>query len=103
MGGRDASQPLPTERKTTMNKTTKKTRNPKKIRRSEKRQLSRPLAVEAMLRLYSAAIQADAPLMAEKILNIRGEITLAEAEALVALVNVEAAANGSMNRVVVAR
>ena len=86
-----------------MNKTNKTTRNPKKIRRSEKRQLNRPLAVEAMLRLYSAAIQAGAPLMAEKILNIRGEITLAEAEALVALVNVEAAANGSMNRVVVAR
>lgn len=86
-----------------MNKPNKITRNPKKIRRAAQRRLDRPLAVEAMLRLYSAAIQANAPLMAEKILNIRGEITLAEAEALVALVNVEAAANGSMNRVVVAR
>ena len=83
-----------------MNKTNKITRNPKKIRRAEQRRQDRPLAVEAMLRLYSAAIRAGAPLMAEKILNIRGEITLAEAEALVALVNVEAASNGSMNRVV---
>lgn len=77
-----------------------KTKNPKKIRRVEKNRLNQPLTIDTMLRLYLAAIQAGAPVMAQKILNMRGEITLTDVEALVAFVNVEAEANGSMNHVV---
>ena len=82
-------------------KTNRKTKNPKKTRRVEKKRLNQALTIDTVLRLYGAAIQAGAPVMAQKILNMRGEITVAEAEALVSLVNVEAEANGSMTRVVV--
>lgn len=84
-----------------MNKPKNKTRNPKKLRREAKSRRSRELTLDQATQLFNAAVRAGAPVMAEKILNIRGGITVAEAEALVALVNVEAEANHSMTRVVV--
>lgn len=81
-------------------KNKKTTRNPKKLRRAAKARLNRQLEPAEVQRLYNAAIQADAPVMAEKILNIRGGITVAEAKALVRLVNTEADVNHSMTRVI---
>ena len=77
-----------------------KTKNPKKLRRAAKARLNRKLTDDQAQRLYNAAIQAGAPVMAEKILNIRGGITVAEAKALVALVNIEADVNHSLTHVV---
>ena len=81
----------------------KTTRNPKKLRRAEQRRLNRQLTAGEIMQVFSAALRAGAPVMADKIISMRGGITVAEAEALVALVNVEAEANGSMTRVVVER
>ena len=75
--------------------------NPKKIRRDAKRRLNRQLTIDEVRRLYSAALEAGAPVMATRIIDMRGGISVAEAEALVVLVNIEAAANGSLTRVVV--
>lgn len=80
--------------------TRSQTKNPKKLRRAAKAQLNRKLTAEQVQRLYHAALDADAPVMAEKILNMRGGITVAEAKALVLLVNTEADANHSMTRVI---
>lgn len=82
-----------------MNKTNKTTRNPKKIRRAVKERENRQLTVEEMLRLYSAAIEAGAPVTAQRVISMRGGISVAEAEMLVALTNIEAASNGSTVRV----
>ena len=80
--------------------TQSKTKNPKKLRRAAKARLNRKLTGEQVQRLYNAAIQADAPVMAEKILNIRGGITVAEAKALVQFVNAEADVNHSRTHVI---
>lgn len=77
-----------------------KTKNPKKLRRAAKAQLDRELAIDAVLNLYHAALDANAPIMAEKIINIRGGITFREAKALVRLVNTEADVNHSTSRVI---
>lgn len=78
----------------------KTTRNPKKVRRAAKAQLDRRLTIDAVLKLYHAALDANAPIMAEKIVNIRGGITVREAKALVRLVNTEADVNHSTSRVI---
>lgn len=81
-------------------KNNKTTRNLKKLRRAAKARLNRKLTADQVQRLYHAALDADAPVMAEKILNMRGGITVAEAKALVRLVNVEADVNHSVTRVI---
>ena len=63
--------------------------NPKKIRRARKAQLNRQLTVDEVLHLYSAAIAAGAPVLASRIINIRGGITVAEGQALMALASAE--------------
>ena len=82
-------------------KNNRKSTNPKKLRRAEQRRLNRQLTAGEIMQVFSAALRAGAPVMADKIISMRGGITVAEAEALVSLVNVEAEANGSMTRVVV--
>lgn len=82
-----------------MNKTNKTTSNPKKIRRAVKEREYRPLTVEESLRLYRAAVDAGAPVTAQRVINMCGGITFAEAKALVAMINLEAALNGSTVRV----
>ena len=67
----------------------KATTNPKKIRRARKAQLNRQLTIDEVLHLYSAAIAAGAPVIASRIINIRGGITVAEGQALMALARVE--------------
>ena len=75
--------------------------NPKKIRREMKARLNRQLEAEEVRRLVSAAVGADAPIMARRIAGMRGGITVAEAETLVRFINAEAAVNRSPVRVTV--
>lgn len=80
-----------------------KTRNPKKLRREANRWRKRKLDAAKVQELYDAAVRADAPVIAEKIRNMRGGITGGEAEVLVNFINIEAEINHSMTRVVLVK
>lgn len=96
----DAMNARRNERNRKMNKKNVKTVNPKKQRKITRKLLDRHLDVEKVLLLYFAALDAGAPLTATRIINMRGGITVAEAEALVRFINIEAAENNSLVRVV---
>ena len=76
--------------KNTKNKNTNK--NPKKMRRQAKSALQRELTVEEILQLHNAAVLTNAPSTANTILNMRGGITEAEAEALLLFARIESVA-----------
>ena len=80
-----------------------KTRNPKKLRREANRWRKRKLDAAKVQELYDAAVRADAPVIAEKIRNMRGGIIGGEAEVLVNFINIEAEINHSMTRVVLVK
>ena len=75
------------------------TTNPKKLRRAKKIAGTRILSLDEVLRLHDLAILANAPAVARMILNLRGEVTAAEARALLAFVGIETAirADGCRN------
>lgn len=67
------------------------TTNPKKLRRARKIANARILSVDEVLHLHDLAIIANAPTVARMFLNMRGEVTEAEAQALLSFAGIEAA------------